>query len=391
MNRASRGRPLRRGRRACRVAALLALLLCASTAGAQNYRFPMERPASGQQPYITAHRDNNDSAALEDYACGTDTYNGHKGTDIGIGGFPVMDDGSRVVVAAAAGTVVTAVDGCFDRCTSGECNCGDGFGNYVRIDHPDGKRTYYGHMKRDSLLVSAGDEVQCGTPLGRVGSSGFSTGPHLHFEVRHDNNVSDDPFAGDCGGPTSYWVAQGAYGDLPEDQCEGGAPPPPPAPSTGVLRGVVFEDKGVGTEDMTTRISGASVVVVDTNLSTTATGDGAEWIFDAPVGALTIRATAPGYEPAERSCDVTAGETTWCSIGLVLSRPPSEEPAPDPEEPEPEEPEPTPADPPDDLAPQVNTERVTILPAPSCTQLNGAATLFALLTMGIGWRRRSFR
>src|SRR5262245_40945358 len=112
-------------------------LLTSNVAIAQNYRMPIERPASGTQPYITAHRDNDRDGGHSDYACGNDTYDNHGGTDIGIGGFPVMDDGSRVVVAAAAGRVVTVVDGCFDRCTSGTCDCGAGFGNYVRIDHAD--------------------------------------------------------------------------------------------------------------------------------------------------------------------------------------------------------------------------------------------------------------
>ena len=230
-----------------------------------------------------------------------------------------MDDGSRAIVAAAAGTVEAAVDDCFDRCTSGTCDCGDGFGNYVRIDHADGKRTYYGHIKNGSVQVNAGDVVACGTVLGRVGSSGFSTGPDLHFEVRFDNNVADDPYAGDCGGPTSYWGAQGEDNGLPGTSC-GDAPPPPPEPTTGTARGAVFKDKGVGTDDMTTRLAGASVSIVGTALATAAEGVDADWIFaTAPSGTVTLRASAPGYLDGERTCDVLAGDTAWCSIGLVLA------------------------------------------------------------------------
>lgn len=380
----------------------------ATPATAQDYRFPLQMP-SGTQPYITAHRDNSgNGGGLEDYACGDNTYDGHRGTDIGIGGFPVMDDGSRVVVAAAAGTVVTAVDGCFDRCTSGSCNCGDGFGNFVRIDHPDGKRTYYAHLKNGSVQVNDGDQVECGTPLGRVGSSGFSTGPHLHFEVRHDNNVSDDPFSGECGGPTSYWAAQQGYNELPDDVCEGGAPPPPPPPETGTARGAAFEDVGVGTADMSIRLAGASVVVVGTSLSTTATGTDAMWIIEnAPTGTITLRASAPGYLDAERTCDVAGGAESWCSIGLVKAPvdpepepEPEPEPAPEPNpQPEPEEPV-EPVDDNDDpvLEEPSDVERVTILPplqptangsgdSEGCTAAGGAPFLFALVAF-LSRRRR---
>ncbi|MEW5852639.1 MAG: peptidoglycan DD-metalloendopeptidase family protein [Myxococcota bacterium] len=291
------------------------LLLCSGAAHAQSYRFPIRRPASGTQPYITAHRDNNSGDALDDYRCGSETYNNHKGTDIGIGGFAVFDDGSRVVVAAADGEVAAVRDGCFDRCTTGSCDCADGFGNYVRIDHADGKRTYYAHLKKNSLLVSVGDQVTCGTAIGKVGSSGNSTGPHLHFEVRHANNVSDDPYRGDCAGPVSYWVQQGSYGGLPGDTCEGGGGNP--APQTGTVRGVVFEDQGVGTADMSIRITGASVRLVGTNTATVASGADAEWTLTAQAGEVVVRVTADGYQDGQRTCTVTSGETTWCSVGLV--------------------------------------------------------------------------
>src|SRR5688572_25460225 len=73
---------------------------------AQEYRLPLELPGANQtQPYVTAYRDHAGGGGLQDWNCGTDTYNGHRGTDIGIGGFPVMDAGSRWVVAAADGEV----------------------------------------------------------------------------------------------------------------------------------------------------------------------------------------------------------------------------------------------------------------------------------------------
>lgn len=62
---------------------------------------------------------------------------------------------------------------------------------YQRIVHPNGYRTYYGHLS--SLAVTDGT-VHAGQVLGTCGNTGWSTGPHLHFEVRNANNVAVDPF-----------------------------------------------------------------------------------------------------------------------------------------------------------------------------------------------------
>lgn len=65
------------------------------------------------------------------------------------------------------------------------------YGNYVVIVHDDSTTTLYAHMS--SMAVSKGDYVIQGATLGYVGSSGFSTGPHLHFEVRDANGYYTDP------------------------------------------------------------------------------------------------------------------------------------------------------------------------------------------------------
>lgn len=75
------------------------------------------------------------------------------------------------VRAAGAGTVAFA----------GERG---GYGNLVIIRHPDGTETYYAHQR--DLAVRAGQSVVAGETIGTVGSTGRSTGPHLHFELRRD-------------------------------------------------------------------------------------------------------------------------------------------------------------------------------------------------------------
>lgn len=67
-----------------------------------------------------------------------------------------------------------------------------GYGNLVILKHSDGYETYYGHLS--VISVSVGDRVLKGEKIGLIGSTGKSTGPHLHFEVRKDNKVRNPLF-----------------------------------------------------------------------------------------------------------------------------------------------------------------------------------------------------
>lgn len=121
--------------------------------------------------------------ARRDYRGGRITYDGHDALDIGLPHFRAMDEGYDIY-AAAAGTVTFAQDGDYDRYSfSNPAPAGEA-GNYVVIDHGDGLTTLYGHMRKGSVAVSAGQSVEAGETIGQVGSSGQSTGPHLHFTVR---------------------------------------------------------------------------------------------------------------------------------------------------------------------------------------------------------------
>ena len=116
-----------------------------------------------------------------------EVYN-HGGIDIagaGIMGTPV--------VAAADGTVVATNSSCTHNWgKSYSCGCGGGYGNYVMISHAGGKMTVYGHLT--SLTVSSGQSVSRGQVIGYVGSTGNSTGPHLHYECRL-NGVRYNPMS----------------------------------------------------------------------------------------------------------------------------------------------------------------------------------------------------
>jgi murein DD-endopeptidase MepM/ murein hydrolase activator NlpD len=64
-----------------------------------------------------------------------------------------------------------------------------GFGKLVTVQHTDGYTSLYGHL--DEIRVEPGDKVSAGQIVGRVGSTGLATGPHLHFEWRHHHEAID--------------------------------------------------------------------------------------------------------------------------------------------------------------------------------------------------------
>ena len=77
------------------------------------------------------------------------------------------------IYAAASGTVISATT------SSGGYS---GYGKLIKIDHGNGVQTWYAHCS--AILVSAGQTVSAGQQIGKVGTTGYVTGPHLHFEVR---------------------------------------------------------------------------------------------------------------------------------------------------------------------------------------------------------------
>ena len=72
---------------------------------------------------------------------------------------------------------------------------GKGYGNVIRIDHGNGRATAYAHMSRFEPAMHKGSMVHAGDVIGYVGTTGLSTGPHLHFEL-YQNSVAVDPLGG---------------------------------------------------------------------------------------------------------------------------------------------------------------------------------------------------
>ncbi len=125
---------------------------------AKAVSFPIGNPAKGR-------------TVTSNFGYRTDPFDGEKAMHTG------MDFRAQTgtpIKPTAPGTVISAGwDG--------------GYGQMVEIDHGDGYTTRYGHMSR--VLVEKGDKVTPDTVIGLVGSTGRSTGPHLHYEVRKNGNA----------------------------------------------------------------------------------------------------------------------------------------------------------------------------------------------------------
>ena len=183
-----------------------------SNAIAQNIQLGMPIACElGRSCYIQNYVDIDPSPSAKDYKCGTLTYDAHNGTDFRVPSLQAQQAGVEVL-AAANGRVLRTRDGAPDgafrksaREAVRDVECGNG----VVIEHAEHWETQYCHLASGSLQVKPGDPVTRGQPLGRVGLSGLTEFPHLHFTVRHQGKIAD-PFAygaapGSCGGGEFLW------------------------------------------------------------------------------------------------------------------------------------------------------------------------------------------
>ena len=140
-----------------------------TTAAPQQNSSKLQWPAPGHY-HISSSYGNRTLDGVTDF---------HGGIDISDGGI-----NGTAACAAASGTVLMHGE---KFCTHNfnkhyNCGCNGGYGNYLILDHGNGIYTLYAHLA--SISVADGQSVTVGQQVGVIGSTGHSTGPHLHFEVR---------------------------------------------------------------------------------------------------------------------------------------------------------------------------------------------------------------
>ena len=147
----------------------------------------------------------NDGVLLS-YSCDEVTYDGHTGHDIAIRSFGFQDAGVPVF-AARDGTVLFVEDGNFDKHTDFTVAAP----NLVGIQHADLSLALYVHLRKDSVVVTVGQEVRAGEQVGEVGSSGYSNYPHLHLQYMVKIGSAWQPretMSGACRVAPSKWFKQ---------------------------------------------------------------------------------------------------------------------------------------------------------------------------------------
>lgn len=186
-------------------------------------QWPLRKAITVADPEIQAigaYLDHDEAnGTFQDWDCGQVSYDGHNGTDIGMIPYSWwrMRRDHGIIVAAAPGIVVVKDD------TNPEdsCDFNQKDGNVLIIEQDDSSQAIYAHMRTGSLTQKPiGERVEAGDYLGVVGSSGISTGPHLHFGVgfwETEGNVTEfieqDPWEGACNGVNDdgWWATPPPY------------------------------------------------------------------------------------------------------------------------------------------------------------------------------------
>lgn len=309
--------------------------------------FPLRSVTADADGYyaVSNFLDRQAGSGLQDYACGQRTYEGHRGLDLFTWPFPweKMDNAEVEIVAAAAGTIVYRQDGMADR----SCSFNGLDWNAVYIRHADGSVAWYGHMKTGSVTPKGvGDAVAQGERLGVVGSSGNSTGPHLHLELYSAGGALVDPSEGACNAQPSSWANQEPYtvSSILSVQTHDAAPVNANCPSTAdqpnrassfvrgdrVFVGSYLRDQFQGqTMAHSLRNPGGTVVASWTGALSAPFFPGTWWYYtydlaaNAPVGTWTYRLEFEG-QTAETTFEVigsVAGEDAPGTVEILSPRP----------------------------------------------------------------------
>lgn len=174
----------------------------------------------GKDCFIQQYVDRDPTSGAQDYMCRGLSYDTHRGTDIRIAFRKDIYDPGIPVFAAAAGVVRGVRNGEADI-AQGSKNApdisGKECGNGVVLEHADGWRTQYCHLRNNSIVVRPGQSIAEGQLLGRIGLSGETEFPHVHFKLSYGERVVD-PFDADeapnCGPeatPISLWQKTPTY------------------------------------------------------------------------------------------------------------------------------------------------------------------------------------
>ena len=181
------------------LAGLAGLILTAGAAAANDppaLGLPVDCEI-GSVCLVQNYVDADPSSGAKDFRCGNLVYDGHKGTDFRTRTMDEMRDGVAVV-AAAPGVVKALRDGMADisiRVTGADAVKGREAGNSVIVDHGGGWQTQYSHLRKGSVSVVKGQQVEAGDRLGLIGLSGKTEFPHVHFSIRFAGKAVD-PFTG---------------------------------------------------------------------------------------------------------------------------------------------------------------------------------------------------
>lgn len=157
----------------------IAVILCNGISAAAIENFAVKQEVNLTSEAIELVGDTEYSFYLESplvsnwyVSCPYGGYSGHKGIDLATRyGAKVLSSEDGVVISAVHSSV--------------------SYGNCILVQHDNGYVTRYAHLSK--IYVSEGETVSKSELIGRVGSSGNSTGPHLHFEVIH-NGVAENPY-----------------------------------------------------------------------------------------------------------------------------------------------------------------------------------------------------